>query len=263
MTPFRKVHGAGNDFILLADPHETRDWGNLAASLCHRRMGVGGDGVVVSERISAGTYTVTCYNSDGSVASMCGNALRCVARCAAEDHGDTRMTLLMGSASHEAVVDGSQIGVSVTVGAVTQRVLALRWGSQRLEFAAVNSGTEHVVAFARSLQQSDVVGLGRHVCHHAALAPAGANVNLAQVVDRCTLKIRTYERGVEAETLSCGSGAVAAVAVAREVRAVTNGPVTVRNEAGTPLRVGRPGDPHDSAVWLTGPAEVVYWGEMA
>jgi hypothetical protein len=85
MTPFRKVHGAGNDFILLADPHETRDWGNLAASLCHRRMGVGGDGVVVSERISAGTYTVTCYNSDGSVASMCGNALRCVARCAAED----------------------------------------------------------------------------------------------------------------------------------------------------------------------------------
>ena len=79
MIAFRKVHGAGNDFILVADPRDVRDWGKLAAGLCCRRMGIGGDGLVVSERVSASAYAVTCYNPDGSLASMCGNALRCAA----------------------------------------------------------------------------------------------------------------------------------------------------------------------------------------
>ena len=171
MSAFRKVHGSGNDFILIADPRDTREWGKLAASLCHRRMGIGGDGLVVSERMSAGSYAVTCYNSDGSVASMCGNALRCAARCAASDYGEKRMTLLMGGVSHEAVVDGSQIGVAVMVGAVTQRVLTVMWDGQGMEFAAVNSGTEHVVAFTGSVHRGDIVGLGRRVRHHAVLAP--------------------------------------------------------------------------------------------
>lgn len=263
MSAFRKVHGAGNDFILIADPRDTRDWGKLAVTLCHRRIGVGGDGLVVSERMSAGNYAVTCYNSDGSVASMCGNALRCAAWCAAADYGERRMTLLMGGVAHEAVVDGGQIGVSVLVGAVTQRVLTMTWNGERMEFAAVNSGTEHVVAFTRSVHRGDLADLGRRVRHHALLAPAGANVNVVQVADRGTLMVRTYEKGVEAETLSCGSGAVAAVAVARDAGAVTHSPVTVANEAGSPLRVGPPGEPHDGAVWLTGPAEVVYAGELA
>lgn len=263
MSAFRKVHGSGNDFILIADSRDTRDWGDLAAGLCHRRLGIGGDGLVVSERMSAGHYAVTCYNPDGSVASMCGNALRCAARCAAADYGERRMTLLMGAVAHEAVVDGSQIGVSVVVGAVTHRVLTMTWDGERMEFAAVNSGTEHVVAFTRCVRRGDLVDLGRHVRHHAVLAPAGANVNLVEVADRGTLRVRTYEKGVEAETLSCGSGAVAAVAVARDVGAVTDSPVTVANEAGSPLRVGPPGEPRDGAVWLTGPAEVVYAGELA
>lgn len=263
MSAFRKVHGSGNDFILIADPRDTREWGELAASLCHRRMGVGGDGLVVSERMSAGNYVVTCYNSDGSVASMCGNALRCAARCAAADYRERRMTLLMAGVAHEAVVDGGEIGVSVLVGAVTQRVLTVIWDGERMEFAAVNSGTEHVVAFTRRVHRGDVADLGRRVRHHAVLAPGGANVNIVEVVDRGTLMVRTYEKGVEAETLSCGSGAVAAVAVARDVGAVTGGPVTVANEAGSPLRVGPPGEPRGGAVWLTGPAEVVYAGELA
>lgn len=263
MIAFRKVHGAGNDFILVADPQDARDWSKLATGLCRRRIGIGGDGLVVSERLSASAYAVTCYNPDGSVASMCGNALRCAARCAADDYGDARMTLVMGGVSHEAIVDGGQIAVTVTVGAVTLPLLSVRSAGQRFEFASVNSGTEHVVTFAGSLDRIDVTGLGRRVRHHSALKPAGANVNFVQLLDQGTLKIRTYERGVEAETLSCGSGAVAAVAVARHTGAVSEEPVTVRNEAGTPLVVGRMGDPGDGAVWLTGQAEVVYRGEAA
>jgi diaminopimelate epimerase len=263
MIAFRKVHGAGNDFILVADPRDVRDWGKLSAGLCHRRTGIGGDGLVVSERISASAYAVTCYNPDGSMASMCGNALRCAARCAADDYGETRMTLMMGGVGHQAIVDGGQTAVTVLAGSVTQRLLVIRRAGQRFEFASVNSGTEHVVTLAESLDRIDVGGLGRRVRHHSVLAPAGANVNFVQLLDRGTLRIRTYERGVEAETLSCGSGAVAAVTVARHAGAVTQGPVTACNEAGTPLVVGRMGDPQDGAVWLTGLARVVYRGEAA
>ena len=181
----------------------------------------------------------------------------------ADDYGDARMTLVMGGVSHEAIVDGGQIAVTVTVSDVTFPLLSVRAAGQRFEFASVNSGTEHVVTFAESLDRIDVTGLGRRVRHHSALKPAGANVNFVRLLDRGTLKIRTYERGVEAETLSCGSGAVAAVAVARHAGAVSEEPVTVRNEAGTPLVVGRMGDPGDGAVWLTGQAQVVYRGEAA
>ena len=263
MIAFRKVHGAGNDFILLTDPPEVRDWGKLATGLCHRRTGIGGDGLVVSERISASSYAVTCYNPDGSLASMCGNALRCAARCAADDYGETRLTLMMGGVSHQAVIDGGQIAVTVFAGPVTPRLLVIRRAGQRFEFAFVNTGTEHVVALAESVDGIDVAVLGRRVRDHSVLAPAGANVNFVQLIDRGTLRIRTYERGVEAETLSCGSGAVAAVTVARHAGAVTRGPVTTCNEAGTPLLVGRAGDPQETAVWLTGLARVVYRGEAA
>jgi diaminopimelate epimerase len=132
MIAFRKVHGARNDFILVADPREARDRGELAARLCHRRTGIGGDGLVVSERISASAYAVTCCNPDGSVASMCGNALRCAARCAADDYGETRMTLTIGGASHQANVDGSQIAVTVSTGPVTPQLLAVKRGGREI-----------------------------------------------------------------------------------------------------------------------------------
>ena len=169
----------------------------------------------------------------------------------------------MSGVNHQAVVDGSQIAVTVFAGPVTPRLLVVRRAGQRFEFASVNTGTEHVVALAESIDGIDVPGLGRRVRDHSALAPAGANVNFVQLLDRRRLRIRTYERGVEAETLSCGSGAVAAVTVARHAGAVTLGPVTACNEAGIPLVVGRAGDPQDGAVWLTGLARVVYRGEAA
>jgi diaminopimelate epimerase len=263
MIAFRKVHGAGIDFILVADPREARDWGELAARLCRRRTGIGGDGPVVSERISASAYAVTCCNPDGSVASMCGNALRCAARCAADDYGETRMTLTMGGVSHQAIADRSQIAVTVFTGPVTPRLLVIQREGERLEFAFVDTGTEHVVALAEAVGQIDVASMGRRISHHSVLAPAGANVNFVQLLHRGAVKVRTYERGVEAETLSCGSGAVAAVAVARHAGLVTQGPVTVCNEAGMPLVVGPVGDPQDGTVWLTGPARIVYRGEAA
>lgn len=259
---FRKVHGAGNDFILITGPAASRDWRELAPDLCRRRTGIGADGLVVSERISPAAYALTCCNADGSVASMCGNALRCAARCAADDYGETRMTFLMCGAEHQARVDGENVSVTVAAGYVADRPVSISWAGRQFDFASVNTGTEHVVSFTDSVDLVDVTGLGRHVRQHPLLAPSGANVSFIEVVDRETLRIRTYERGVEAETLSCGSGAVAAASVARQAGIVDDGPVTVRNQGGCPLTVGSPGDPRDGEVWLTGPARLVFRGEL-
>ena len=100
----------------------------------------------------------------------------------------------MGGVSHQAVVDGSQIAVTVFAGPVTPRLVVMRRAGQRFEFASVNSGTEHVVALAESLDGIDVAGLGRRIRDHSVPGPAGANVNFVQLLDRSTLRIRTYER---------------------------------------------------------------------
>jgi diaminopimelate epimerase len=264
MIAFRKVHGAGNDFILIADPQEQLDWAALTPGLCDRHLGIGADGLVVSRRLGAGTFTVACYNADGSQASMCGNALRCAALCAARDYGQPRARVEMFGVWHQVAVDGEQVSVSVTVGPVMARALTLSYHGLELEFAAVNTGTEHVVAIVPGTAgQLDVLAVGRTVRNHPGLAPRGANVSFAQVVDEQTLRLRTYERGVEAETLSCGSGAAAAVAVARHAGLAATATVTVGNQAGAPLRVGQAGVPAPGMVWVTGPAQVVFRGEAA
>lgn len=259
---FRKVHGAGNDFILVTEPRIVRDWSKLATRLCHRRFGVGADGLVVSTRISESRYVVSCHNADGSEASMCGNALRCAARCAADDYGEKALSLEMAGIAHVAYVDDSQVTVSAVVGATTNDVLTVEWEGQRLDFVSVNTGTEHVVAITESVDRVDVESIGRRVRHHTKLEPAGANVNFVQQIDECRLRIRTYERGVEAETLSCGSGAVAAAVAVRQTGTLTDGPITVDNLATSPLVIDFERGRNDLA-WITGQVHVVYSGEMA
>ena len=125
------------------------------------------------------------------------------------------MTLVMASAEHRAVVSGDDAAVTAQAGPVAPRQVQVTWDGTDFTFDAVHTGTEHVVAIVDDVDDVDVPGCGRLVRHHPALAPLGSNVNFVQVMDAQAIRIRTYERGVEAETLSCASGAVAAAAVAR------------------------------------------------
>jgi diaminopimelate epimerase len=260
---FRKVHGAGNDFILLTDPPADLDWAEAARVLCQRRTGVGADGLVIARREEGHPYLleVRCFNADGSEATMCGNALRCAAFCAAREDGGTVMTMRMAGETYLAEVDGSEAAVTAPAGAVTPGLLTMTWNTALLVFDAIDTGTEHVVAVVSDVDDIDVELCGRVVRSHQRTAPAGTNVNFTSVISPTALRVRTYERGVEAETLSCGSGAVAAVAVARSRGLLVDGPVGVHNQAGTPLTVTAADDRVDR-FWVRGPVEIVCQGVL-
>lgn len=260
---FRKVHGAGNDFILFADPDQDRDWPQEARRLCARGTGIGADGLVVTTRRGPAAFEVWCFNADGSAATMCGNALRCAAFCTARDHGDQAMNLVMAGAGHRAQVSGGDVAVTAEAGPIVPRQVQVTWDGTSFAFDAVHTGTEHVVAIVADVDDVDVPGCGRMVRHLPALAPLGSNVNFVQVINAQAIRIRTYERGVEAETLSCASGAVAAAAVTRARCLTGPDPLTVHNQAGTALQVrpdasGLPG----AAFWVSGPVAITFRGEI-
>ncbi len=260
---FRKAHGAGNDFILFADPAAGRHWPDTARQLCARRTGIGADGLVVTTRLGPASFEVRCFNADGSAATMCGNALRCAAFCAARDHAVRTMSLIMAGAEHSALVRGDDVAVTAHVGPVTPGHVEVTWEGEAIAFDAVHTGTEHVVAIVDDVDGIDVPGYGRLVGRHPALAPLGSNVNFVQVTGASAVRIRTYERGVEAETLSCASGAVAAAVVARARQLTGDGPLAVYNQARAPLTVWPDASsPPGAAYWVSGPVAVVFSGEI-
>jgi diaminopimelate epimerase len=262
---FRKVHGAGNDFVLFTGSSADldKDWSDTARQLCARRTGVGADGLVVSALIDIdpAVVGVACFNADGSIATMCGNALRCAAWCAAKDHSFQEMTLVMAGVQHQALVSSDGVWVTAEAGVIDRRCIEMVWNDRALSFDSAHTGTEHVVAVVDDVDSIDAEACGRLVRNHPRLAPLGSNVNFVQAVGAQELKIRTYERGVEAETLSCGSGAVAAVVIATMRGLVADKPVTVHNRSGTPLTV-RPHSERSRAFWIGGPVTHTYQGEL-
>ncbi|MFG2996268.1 diaminopimelate epimerase [Streptomyces sp. NPDC048340] len=264
---FRKVHGAGNDFVLLTDvaPANVREWPKEAERLCARRTGVGADGLVISSLLThePAVLEVDCFNADGSVATMCGNALRCSAWAAQQDHGYNEMRLRMAGVMHEARVTDESVWVTAEVGMVDLRRVQTVINGKPTWFDSVHTGTEHVVAIVDDVDAVDAALIGRLVRHHEALAPLGTNVNFIQPFGKQALKIRTYERGVEEETLSCGSGAVAAVIVARMRGLVGLRPVTVHNRAGEPLTVRSHNNRPEQTQWVGGPVTNTFEGVLA
>ncbi|MGR8012214.1 diaminopimelate epimerase [Streptomyces hypolithicus] len=266
MLNFRKVHGAGNDFILFTGTGTDLDknWSDTARQLCARRTGIGADGLVISALLHAepGVLGIACFNADGSTATMCGNALRCAAWCAATDHSLKAMTLVMAGVKHEALVGDDGVWVTAEAGQVDLRRVQAVLNGRPFWFDSAHTGTEHVVAVVEDVDSIDAEVCGRLVRNHPDLAPLGSNVNFVQAAGVQELKIRTYERGVEAETLSCGSGAVAAVVIATLRGLVTDKQVTVHNRSGTPLTVRPHSQRRGKAFWIGGPVTQTYQGEL-
>lgn len=262
---FQKLHGAGNDFVLLTRPlpDMSQHWSATARRLCARRTGIGADGLVLTAPTSTDPLVldVMCFNADGSTASMCGNALRCVAWSAAERYSCRTLTLTMAGVKHEALVDADDVWVTADVGETALRQVEGVIDGRAFWYDLAHTGTEHVVAVVNDVEAVDADRCGRMMRHHPQLAPTGTNVNFVQVTGRHELRVRTYERGVEAETLSCGSGAVASVVIARQRGLVGDGQVIVHNRSGTPLKV-RPHTESRSTFWVGGPVTQVYRGEL-
>lgn len=261
IVPFDKAHGAGNDFAILRLFQLQLDWPKFARWACDRHLALGADGIVGISRGPDLTFEVICYNADGSMATMCGNALRCVARSIELNYGLKSMTLRMCGRIHKAEIhqDG-RIGITVQHDEAPSAVESIRVNALQFEFYSMYTGTEHVVAFVDNIDSLDISEIGRQVRSHPAYGSVGTNVNFAQIDDDERLYVRTYERGVEGETLSCGSGAVATALVARRLGKVSGGRIDISNRSGHALSVHLEPIGAQEA-WLVGPAEIVYSGE--
>ncbi len=264
---FYKMHGSGNDFILVDNreahlsPTAMPVW---ARALCKRSFGVGADGFIVlgpAPEPAEVDYVWHFFNADGSRAEMCGNGSRCAARLAFElglAPQDHVLGTDAGPIKARVLPDTGEVKVQLTphFGMVLDKPLELgEHGLVTVHF--VNTGVPHAVIVSDDVASVNVARLGPAVRFHDTFAPAGANANFIQIRDRGTMLLRTYERGVEAETYACGTGAAAAVVVAQKL-GLCDRQVTVTTSGREELIVTL----EDGSVYLQGKAVLVYKGEV-
>lgn len=263
---FWKMHGAGNDFVLIDD--RDRRFPDHDHALIHRlatpKYGVGSEGVILVQPSDTADFRMRFYNPDGNEVEMCGNGARCVARLAHEigaAPAEMRFDTLAGVIS-ASVLERDAVRLTMTPPADWRLNAELEVRGQSMPCHFVNSGVPHVVIRVEDLSQVDLPVLGAAVRYHPAFQPKGTNVNVIQITGPDSLSVRTYERGVEAETLACGTGMVACGLVAGKLGLVTL-PVNIRCASGDVLRVDyTPTEAGADNVTLTGPAVHVFRGEI-
>jgi diaminopimelate epimerase len=265
MLKFTKMNGAGNDFVMLDNlDGQLRINAGQIAQLCDRHRGVGADGVLIVEPPANGAdFRMRYYNADGGEAEMCGNGARCFARFA------SLITGRQGPVSFEtqaglirADCEGTDVRLEMSEPHALALDQQLALDGYRFVVHSVNTGVPHAVVFVDDLEDVDVRGLGSGLRHHPHFAPKGTNVNFAQVLGPASVAIRTYERGVEDETLACGTGVVAAALILHEKHGAA-APVSVRVRGGDTLLVSfeKKGGVYRN-VSLTGPADFVFEGQI-
>lgn len=260
------MNGAGNDFILLDNrAGKWRLTPTQIARLCDRHRGVGADGLMllVPAKTAAADWAWDFFNRDGSVAEMCGNGARCFARFVQRLTGGAdalRFETIAGVISARIVGERVTVNLTAPHSLRLGHTLELRPGTVTVH--SINTGVPHAVVFVPDADQALVQSLGAEIRHHAHFAPRGTNVNFAQLTGPNQVRVRTYERGVEGETLACGTGVTAAALIAAEVHRMTS-PVPVQVQSGDFLEVGfsRTGNEF-TEVHLTGPADFVFDGRI-
>jgi len=272
---FVKLVAAGNDFVLI----DNRALGisrsvliGLAKKMCDRKFGAGADGLLVAEKSRSADFKMRIINSDGTEAEMCGNGSRCFALYCARLKGKSNVDLKIQTLAGMiyAYVRGDQVKVNLTPPKDFKMNIPVAVNGRTLHVNFINTGVPHAVIFAQGLSSMQIVDLGRQIRYHKVFAPRGTNVDFVEVSGEHYVSIRTYERGVEDETLACGTGSVAGALVtgytlAQNAALKPQGPVQksfqVRTLGGDILKVYFTLDGAAfSDVWLEGRANVVYKG---
>jgi diaminopimelate epimerase len=263
---FTKMSGTGNDFIVIDLFHQPVDidYAQFARKYCARKVSVGADGILVlGPGDGTADFTYRIFNADGTEAEMCGNGARCAAAFAVERSiagAHMRFRTLAGIV--EARVNPDDVSIRVTDPQGLQQGIAITVDGRGEVVHHVNTGVPHAVWFTGELEGFPVDAVGRAVRTHPFFAPAGTNVDFVQVTGPGSILVRTYERGVEAETLACGTGAVASAIVSHAAGRVDASPVRVSMPGGN-LNIDftcMNGDYTD--VWLTGEVSFVYTGTL-
>lgn len=264
---FWKLSGAGNDFIVMNNmdghiPEAGRR--ELLAAWCRRGASVGADGVLLVEPSQRAHFRMRYYNADGGEAETCGNGSRCIARFAhLQGVAPERMQFETLAGIYEAEIMGEDVAVRMTdAHGLRMNIEIPDGGPYAGPLHFVNTGVPHAVILMDDLAGAEVVKAGRYVRYHGQFAPAGTNVNFAHVTGLHDIKVRTYERGVEDETLACGTGSIASAIICAQ-RGLAQPPVRVLTASGETLTIGFELTPGGGrGVTLQGSARVVFRGYL-
>ncbi|RLB07049.1 MAG: diaminopimelate epimerase [Deltaproteobacteria bacterium] len=259
---FYKMTGGGNDFILFDNREGKIDVDALRPlipQICRRKFSVGADGLILIEDSERADFRWQFFNADGSQAEMCGNGARCAARLAhLLGMAPPELTLETSVGIIRAWVKGKEVKLSLPPPSDIKLGISLKVGQDVFSVDFINTGVPHTVVFAQDLQKVDVVGLGQRIRHHQAFQPAGTNVDFIEL-DGGEIRIRTYERGVEDETLACGTGAVAAAIIAH-LRGKVASPTRVIPRSAEALTIYYEAAEEIREVYLEGEVKIVYQG---
>ncbi len=267
MVQFWKMNGAGNDFVVLDNRDRSLSLSReQIARLCQRQRGIGADGLLAVEPAENGAdFRMRYYNADGGEAEMCGNGARCFARFVNRLEGGrlarTSFETMAGVIEAEFVGDQVRIQLSTPHGLRLNETLALDGVPHTVH--SLNTGVPHAAIFVGDLAKVEVRRFGAALRYHEHFAPKGTNANFVQVLAPGSIAIRTYERGVEDETLACGTGMVACALIHHELSGAPS-PVRVRVAGGDTLEIGftRRGFGDYENVTLLGPADFTFAGTL-
>ncbi len=254
---FFKYQGAGNDFVMIDDRSESfKQDKDLIEWLCDRHFGIGADGLILLQNDVNTDFKMVYFNSDGRQSTMCGNGGRCIVRFAQHlglIQNQTSFQAIDGL--HEALMDENQVQLKMSnVSHVDKFPTHL----------FLNTGSPHHVEFVQDVNQIDVKIRGSQIRYGAPYFQEGSNVNFVEILPENTLKIRTYERGVEDETLACGTGITAAAIAAFEAEKISTYHVNLKAYGGDlQVKFQKNTSGGYENIWLIGPAEMVFGGEIA
>ncbi len=269
--PFFKISGSGNDFIIIDNRKGlfSNNINDLARLICRRRFSVGSDGLIIIDDSKKAHFKWRFYNADGSEVEMCGNGARCAARFAnIKGIASNDITFETKAGIIRAQVNGARVRVEMCTPKDIVLDYHLPIDSSRLTdgrsylVSHINTGVPHVVTFVGDLENLDVVNLGKLIRFHEKYKPDGSNANFVNILGDRQIGIRTYERGVEDETLSCGTGAVAASLISY-LKGLVQSPVRVCTKGGEVLVVYfKHEDSKFTEVFLEGEVRIICSGEL-
>lgn len=264
--PFSKYSGLGNDFIFIDNRflQNTFD-GQTIQKLCHRHLGIGADGVVLVENSSVADYKMKIYNCDGREAQMCGNALRCLYLFLEKINDNLQKHYQIETYERLLTISKEKNLIRCEMGNVHSIQLhqLISFPHMSITGHVLNTGVPHFVIFSDELEKVDVNILGEKISHHPFFSPERTNVNFVSKLSPSTIKIRTFERGVEAETLACGTGACAA-AIIYSLLYDISGPIKVETCLGQHLTFDFQKDQEQILnLTMLGPAQFIFDGQIS
>jgi len=258
---FTKMVATGNDFAVVEDNPvlNTLDLKALARKTCDRKYGIGADGLLVLGKSKKADIRMRIFNADGSEAEMCGNG----ARCAALYTKRLALKLETKAGIIDCLVKADNVKIQLTVPHSLRLGVPISINGCRIKTNFINTGVPHTVIFVEGLNKIDVAAIGKQIRYDREFSPKGTNVDFVEALGNDSIKVRTYERGVEDETLACGTGSVASALIFGLLSSdLTHCKINVCTHSGETLKIYFDKEVNSfSNVWLEGKAGIVYKGE--